>query len=219
MPQNVKNLFILLTALAIAMACAPIAAAPLPTLEPGAVNTIIVQTANAADSQTAAALPTSTATETSTPTPRATETPSPTPTVTFVFILPAIGGTSISPAPGGGNITNGTANSDYGCEVLSVEPAKGTVFPPRTDFVAKWGVKNIGRQDWFRATTKYVYVSGDKLHKVSSYSIPKGAETGKNVFLTVDMEAFKDKGSYQTTWALLVDNRYFCPLTLSIIVQ
>lgn len=62
----------------------------------------------------------------------------------------------------------------------------------------------------------YVYVSGDKLHEVSSYSIPKGAEPGKNVFLTVDMATFKNAGTYSTKWALVEDNFYFCPLTLTI---
>lgn len=66
----------------------------------------------------------------------------------------------------------------------------------------------------------YAYVSGDKLHKVSSYDIPKGAEPGKNVFLTVEMEAFRDRGTYTTTWALVEGgNTYFCPLTLTIIVK
>jgi len=100
-----------------------------------------------------------------------------------------------------------------------MEPTNGTVFPPRTDFVATWGVKNIGKKDWFRATMDYAYVSGDKLHKVASYDIPKGAESGKNVFLTVEMEAFKNRGTYTTKWALVEDNNYFCPLILTIVVK
>jgi hypothetical protein len=93
------------------------------------------------------------------------------------------------------------------------------VFGSRADFIASWGVKNIGRRDWFRATMDYVYVSGAKLHEVSSYDLPKGVETGRNVYLPVDMETFRDPGTYSTMWALVVDNNYFCRLTLTVIVQ
>ena len=210
-----NKLLTLLVALALILACVPTVAAPIPTLDPGAVNTFIVQTANAASTQTAVALPSASPTEI-TPTPRNTATSSPTPTVTFVFILPSA--TSfVLPALTG--ISNGTSNSNYACQIKSVEPANGTVFAPRTDLVAKWGVKNIGKMEWFRASMDYVYVSGDKLHKVSSYDLPKGVGLGKKVILTVDMEAFKNKGTYTTTWALVTENKFFCPLTLTIVVN
>ena len=93
------------------------------------------------------------------------------------------------------------------------------MYSPRTDFIATWGIKNIGRRDWFRASMDYVYVSGDRLHKVASYDLPKGVEPGKNVFLPVEMETFRSPGSYTTRWALLVNNIYFCNLTLTVIVQ
>jgi len=212
-----KKLQIWLISLVLVLACVPTVATPIPTLDPGAVNTFIVQTANAASTATAKVFPSSSPAATKTPTPRNTASPSPTPTVTFVFILP--GSTSSLSAPTLAGIVSGTSNSNYGCEIFSMEPANNTEFPPRTDFIAKWGVKNIGKKDWFRATTRYVYVSGDKLHKVTSYSIPKGAETGKNVFLTVDMETFKNRGTYRTTWSLVAENTYFCPLTLTIVVN
>ena len=206
-----------LGAVAFVMACLPTVASPAtaPTSVPGAVNTFIVQTANAAATQTANALPTSTFTATFTSTPRNTETASPTPTKPFVFILPSV--TSFLPTQA--VLNNGSSSSEYGCQILNLEPAIGTVFSPRTTFIAKWGVKNIGRNDWFRANMDYMYVRGDRLHKVSSYSIPKGAETGKNVVLPVDMETPKNLGTYTTTWALVVDNFQFCPMTLTIVVQ
>jgi Ig-like domain from next to BRCA1 gene len=176
-----------------------------------------VQTANAAATRTAQALPSHTPTATWTPTPRNTETPEPTSTRPFVFILP--GSTSSLSAPTLAGINNGSSNSNYACTIFSTEPANNTVFAPRTDFVASWGVKNIGKKDWFRATMDYVYVSGDKLHEVSSYDLPKGVERGKNVFLPVEMATFKNPGTYTTTWALAVENIYFCKLTLTIIVQ
>ncbi len=65
----------------------------------------------------------------------------------------------------------------------------------------------------------YVYVSGDKLHEVASYSIPKGVEPGRNIFLTVEMSTFRNHGTYTTNWALVVDNIYLCNLTLTVIVN
>jgi len=212
-----SNLLIGLATLALTMACLPTVAGPAvaPSAVPSAVNTFIVQTADAASTQTAAAQPTASPTQTFTSTPRFTETASPTPTRTFIFILP--GATLLSPTLQG--LTSGTSNSAYGCRVFNIEPPNGTVLLARTDFIAKWSVKNIGKNDWFRATMDYVYSSGERLHKVASYSIPKGAEPGKNVVLPVDMEAPKDRGTFTTTWALVVDNHYFCPLTLTIVVQ
>lgn len=197
------------------MACLPTAGTPFPTLAPGAINTYIVQTADAASTQTAVAAP-ATETPSATPKPTFTETTSPSPTITFVFILPGLGVPGTATLSG---LASGTSSSKYGCNVFSTEPANNTVIAPRTDFEAKWGVKNIGKETWYRATMDYVFYSGAKLHKVASYSIPKGAETGKNVFLTVDMEAFKDRGTYTTQWALNVDNVYFCPMTLTIVVK
>ena len=213
-----KNALIWLAALVWVMACLPTAAGqqPVPTTDPGAINTFIAQTANAASTQTAAALPTSTATATFTSTPGPTETASPTPTNTFIFILPGLGPSGTATLT---NITSGTSNSEYGCEVREVDPIKGTILVARQDFTATWLVKNIGRNDWFRVNMDYVYTGGDKLHKVESYSIPKGVEPGKQVYLPVEMETPKNRGTYTTRWSLVVDNHYFCPMMLTIVVQ
>lgn len=210
-----NRLLIWLGALALVMACIPTTTSQIPTLAPGAVNTFIVQTAQAASTQTAAVLsPSPTPTSTFRPTGTATTIPSP--TNTFVFILPGLGTPGTPTLPG---LSSGTSSSKYGCSVFSTEPANNTVIAPRTDFEVKWGVKNIGTETWYRATMDYSFYSGAKLHKVASYDIPKGAEPGKNVFLTVEMEAFKDKGTYTTQWSLVEDNFYFCPLTLTIVVK
>ena len=213
-----KNALIWLAALVWVMACLPTTAGqqPVPTTDPGAINTFIAQTANVASSQTAAALPTSTATATFTHTPGATETASPTPTNTFIFILPGLGPSGTATLT---NITSGTSKSEYGCEVREVDPIKGTILVARQDFTATWLVKNIGRNDWYRVNMDYVYTGGDKLHKVESYSIPKGVDSGKQVYLPVEMETPKNSGSYTTRWSLVVDNHYFCPMTLTIVVQ
>ena len=76
-------------ALILVMACAPSVATPVPPLDPNAINTFIVQTADAASVQTQAAQP---PTPTFTPTLRSTFTPEPTftsvPIITFPTSTP-----------------------------------------------------------------------------------------------------------------------------------
>jgi len=78
-----------LIVLALVMACAPAMATPVPPLDPNAINTVIVLTANAAATQTVAAIP---PTATFTITPRNTFTPEPTftpiPIITFPTSTP-----------------------------------------------------------------------------------------------------------------------------------
>jgi hypothetical protein len=124
---------------------------PAPTLQPGAVNTFIVQTANAAATRTAQALPSNTSTATSTRTPLGTDTPTPTSTRPFVFILP--GSTSSLSAPTLAGINNGTARMDT---VYRHRSVNNTVFFCN-DFIATWGVKNR-LEAWYRAAMDYVYV-------------------------------------------------------------
>ena len=205
-----------LVALAVVLACVPTIATPLPALDPGAVNTFIAQTAGAASTQTARALPSSSPSLTLTPTPRNTDTPSPTPTVTFVFILstptPLI-------APTFTGLSSGSSNSNFACLVISVNPGNGTVFAPRTDFDAKWQVQNIGRREWDRNNIDYYYSSGAKLHKVSGYDLDGNVDPGTKTTLVVDMEAPKDPGTYTTVWKMRSGEREFCTLTLAIVVQ
>lgn len=69
---------------------------------PGLINTLIVLTANAASSQTMAALPTATVTPTPSRTPRAvTETPTPTETVIFAVITRTPLTPTLRPPPAG----------------------------------------------------------------------------------------------------------------------
>ena len=188
----------------------------LPTIDPNVINTLIVQTANAASTQTAAAMPTFTATSTFTPTPRPTDTPEPTATATVLFLLYAPSPVIIAQSGGNG----GTPNSKpYACQVISVTPANGTSFGPRTDFDAKWKVKNIGLKDWEGNSVDYTYFSGDKIHKVAGYDLGKTVKRGDVRELIVDMLAPKKPGTYTTNWAIQVGAEAFCTLSLTIVVK
>lgn len=75
MMSSAKKIFFLCMAFVLIMACAPSVAAPVPPLDPNAINTYIVQTADAAVARTQEAIP---PTLTFTPTLRSTATAEPT---------------------------------------------------------------------------------------------------------------------------------------------
>lgn len=207
------------TVLVLIMACGvpTFATQPMPTTDPNLIGTIIAQTANAAATQTVAAVPTQTSTITFTPRPRDTNTPSPTATATVLFLF-------FTPSPvvltQPGIVVIGTTSSkDYACQVISAIPENGTTFGTRQEFDAKWTVKNIGRKDWEGNTVNYVYISGDKIHKVDGYDLVKTVKRGDIRELIVDMLAPKTPGTYHTTWGLQVGSEYFCQFKLTIKVQ
>jgi len=206
-----------LTALALVMACAPtFAAQPIPTTDPNSIGTIIVKTANAASTQTVAAMPTPTPTETYTPTLRSTNTPEPTATATVLFLFFTYTPVVFTKA---GDIIGTASPKDYACQLLSSSPENGTIFGTRQDFDGKWTVKNIGRKDWDGANVDYVYVSGDKIHKVEGYDLVKTVKRGDIRELIVDMIAPKTPGTYHTTWGMVAGKEHFCEWKLTIRVQ
>lgn len=209
-----SKLLVWVTALALIMACAPSLVTPsVPTMDPGAVNTFIAQTVEAASTQTAASIPSLTPTPTITPTVN-TPTPLPSATSTVIFILstptPLVLPTSTS---------GGTSSQNYSCQITRVSPANGTAFDPRDDFDAVWTVRNNGQKDWDRNNVDYLYSSGDKIHKVSGYDLDDNVDTGNSIDLGVDMQAPKNSGNYSTTWTMRAGDKTFCTLTLSIRVR
>lgn len=210
------KLLVWVIALALILACVPTLTAPsVPTVDPGAVNTFIAQTVNAAGSQTAAAMPSLTPSPTLTPTV-STETPLPTPTATVIFILSTPTPLVI---PTFTNVSSGTSNENFSCQVTRVSPANGSTFNPRDDFDAIWTVRNNGQRNWDRSDIDYVYSSGDRIHKVSGYDLDSNVKTGNSIDLGVDMQAPKDEGTYTTTWTMRRGDRTFCTMTLTIIVR
>jgi len=89
MKNSARKFFFWSMALMLILACAPSVATPVPPLDPNAINTFIVQTADAASANTQAAIP---PTLTATATLRSTATPLPTftniPTIVFPTIAP-----------------------------------------------------------------------------------------------------------------------------------
>lgn len=218
MPGNRYKHLMWFLALALAMACAPVfsfpAAAP-PTLDPGAVNRIIAETAAAASTQTAAAVPTNEPTETPTSTPRGSDTPEPSETNTLVFLFST---PTVFVIPPSTATFGSTSSKDYACQVLN-SPADGTIYSPRLPFKVRWRLKNVGRKEWDSESVDFVYDRGDRFHKTSGYNLEKTVEVGYVAEFFVDMQAPKDPGTYTTYWTLTVGTDKFCNVSLTIGVK
>jgi hypothetical protein len=227
MSTRTKKFLFWIAILALVMACTPSLATPFPTADVNQMNQFIAQTANAALTQTVAAMPTSTPTVTITPT-RNTETPSPTATSTVIFILSSptkavaptlviIGGGGGSNDGGGGGGSNSSDN--YSCQVVSVSPANGTAFSSRDNFDATWKIKNTGLKEWEHNSVDFYYLSGAKIHKVAGYDLSADISAGSTASLSVDMVAPKESGTYSTTWTLSTGDKTFCNMSLTIVVK
>ena len=206
------------SALAFVLACIPSTSGPISTIDPQLVEQFIIQTADAAQTQTAKALPTATGTVTITSTPEGTFTPSATSTSTVIFLVASATDTLTETATfavGGG----GTSDDDFACEVLSVTPVNGTTFNGGDAFDVTWQVKNIGQHKWNEGAIRYVFESGVRLHTVGSYELESDVRSGGTASLTAEMEAPNSSGSYTTTWALRRGNESFCQLFLTIHVR
>jgi hypothetical protein len=204
----------LVSAAVLALSCAPLSVIGLPTQAPGAVDTMVAQTAAAAASRTASVAATATATSTFTPTPSRTPTVTPTFTPTYIFLFKTSTPSRTLTPSGGGYSTD-----PYHCEFISQTPANGSSMKPRADFDWDWKVRNNGTKRWDVGSVDYLYVSGDKFYKQDSYDLPRDVGTGGTVELTVDMVAPKNPGTYTTTWGLMTGKTIFCRVSFQIVVS
>ena len=224
MSTRKAKLMYLFTTIAFILACVPaIPITPYPTTDPNELNTVIVLTANAASTQTAAAQPTATFTPSMTPT-QPTQTPSPTATSTVIFILstptqivvPTFTLISSSGSGSGSGGSNGSSSDPYACQILSVNPANGTTMKQDTDFDATWKVKNTGTKTWDQNSVDFVYDSGTDMGKRDGYDLNSSVKSGQEISLSADMIAPTKNGNYTTTWTLRVGSDEFCKMSLTI---
>ncbi|MCQ3938300.1 MAG: hypothetical protein DPW18_14810 [Chloroflexi bacterium] len=205
--------FLLSIVTILALACVPTlspASAPIPTLDPNAPFTAIVQTAGAAATQTALFAP-PTATPTVTPTRTPTETPTPTPT--FLFLVPPTH--TVPPTL----IPVGSSGLEFECQVISQEPANESVLTAGVRFEARWIVANVGKAAWDSDNADYRYSEGTRMYLQSIYDFPATISPGVTVELSASMQAPSNPGTYTTTWTITIGKRSFCPMKLTINVQ
>lgn len=211
----------------------PAVVTPPPDSGPVSVETIIVQTAQAAQTQTAIVAP-DTATPTLVPSPTKTLTITPTPTATVLFLLVTGTNTSVptglfaddnggggsGSGSGGGGDTNGggfvkpTATpSEWACRILSRNPVRGVVIPAGSTFTAVWTVQNTGTKTWPKQGVDVVYESGARINPGKPYyDIPAGVAPGGTVRISVPMEVPKRPKDYSMRWSLKVGRTNFCSI-------
>jgi hypothetical protein len=182
-----------------------------PTFDPNVLYTAIVETANAAATQTALKLP---PTHTPSPTLVPTKTPTitPTPTATIYFVLATI----TSPPT---QAPLGSSDLPYDCQILSQTPLNNAVIAKSSVFEARWLVANIGKSGWDSNNADYRYVGGTKFHTSAIRDLEKSVSPGETIELVVNMQSPAEAGTYATSWKLNVGKNEFCPLELSIIVE
>jgi len=211
-----------------------------PTL--GSIDSIIEQTAEAAQTQTAISLP-ATSTPSSTSTLAKTTTLSPTPTATFLFItetsLPAgfliedfedledledleddETDSDSDEETEKGDPTKTPRPKEWKCRVLSKSPAMRAVITGGSSFEAIWTVENAGTKTWPKKGVDIVFVSGNRLNEGKPYlDIPSAVGPGGKVTISIPMNAPKYPKTYSQRWSLKVGKKEFCIVKFVIVVK
>lgn len=183
----------------------------IPTPAPGAISTIVVQTAQAAATQTAALLP-PTLTPTFTPPPTRTATITPSPTATFLFLMATLTKAPVVP-------TLGTPSTDLACTLLSQSPEDNSTLSKNQVFTASWQVQNSGSTAWDANNVDFIYLNGAKLASSKAADLPKSVSPGEAITLKISMVAPSDNGSTKTVWTLRQGKTQFCHLSLTVVVR
>jgi hypothetical protein len=213
--MNHKILHTLVASLALVLlvlAC-EIPSAPTPSISnspPGSIETLIVETAAAAQTQTISALP-ATATVSVTPSPTRTLTDTPTPTETVIIKVPTSTDTQ-TPTPG-------PISVGAGCELVSQTPANNEIIAPKTKFNPEWTFRNTGSNIWYLGDYDFEFISGDKFYKAKRYDVPSEVEPGNEVTIKAMMKAPEYAGTYTSTWGIISGDSTICKVTFTIIVQ
>jgi len=232
-----SQIFLLGIVLIISACASPVSGGePVSGPVPGAMETLIFETAAAARTQTALVLPVS-QTPTITLTPSRTPTQTATPTATVLFLFPTktkvvvLTNTPVSgleSSVGGSGSGKATATlapneHDYSgslhCALVGQDPPDGTVFRPRKKFTVVWTIKNTGTAAWRKHTIDYRYIGGDKFHDKGLYNMNFILDPGETIDIDVEMYAPKQPGNYETVWVVGLNKGSMCTMTLSIVVK
>lgn len=216
----------------------PAAVTPPPDSGLVSIETVIIQTAEAAQTQTAIVAP-DTATPTLIPSPTKTATITPTPTATVLFLLFPPTNTSVPTGlfagddnTGGGSGSSSSNNNDsssfkptktppeWACRIVSRYPAEEIDIPGGSRIKATWTVRNTGTKTWPKKGVDVVFVSGTRLNDGKPYyDIPAGVGPGGTVKISVTMNIPRASGTTATRWALKVGRTEFCSIRFAFVVK
>ncbi len=192
--------------------CAPATPALLPieTVFAATHSVILTQTARAKSAETATPLATNTLAPTPTPFPSAT---------TVILDIVATSTPTVLPTITPTNITSGSGNVLYACELVSLSPKDGYVAKPNEKFKWIWRVTNIGTKKWQANATSAKYVRGTPFYKDKEVSLSKNTQVGDVGEFRIPMVAPHDPGTYTIVYSLKRGIHTFCYYDLTITVK
>lgn len=224
--MNKKISLIALLLITLACATSPSVNITQQPADVSSLETIIAQTAGAAQTQTATAKPSATSTSTTTPTRIPTITPSP--TVTFIYLLPTLTPiptqTPIGFVGGVGGTQEGSKFKTpvpWSCSVIvsQTQPPKGAVIEKKSEFYALWTVQNTGTETWTRTTIDLVYTGGYRHEGTRIQDTKETVPPGDTLRVSAFFIAPKAAGEYQSFFTLQVGKRQFCGMKISFVIE
>jgi len=161
-----------------------------PTPDPNAVHTQAAQTVVMQLTLDAGAAAAATLTQVAVSPPTAT----PLPTVTPLPPMPTPTATKPKPTPT-------PLPCDWAQFVTDVTVKDGTTFPPNTEFIKTWRLKNIGSCTW---TTGYtvVFYNGTSMSDRVAWNLPKQVPPGDTVDVSIELTAPDTEGRYRGDYLL-----------------
>lgn len=203
------------TVLFVTLACElpflPLPVASNPPPAPGSIETIVVATAGAAQTQTALVKPPPTITSTSTLAPTSTPTETPTATETIIFSTATKPPTATEPFV--------AKSAGANCELVSQTPNNNAVFASREKFTTEWRVKNTGSVTWLSNDNDFFHSGGTDMHNTDAYDLANDVVANGEISFQVPMIAPKNPGTYTSTWSLGSAKSPICKLSVTIIVK
>ena len=178
----------------------------IPTPIPGVVHLMVVQTAAAAATETAALTP-PTLTLTLTPFPTQTPVNTPTITPTFIFLLSTPTDTA----------TPTVTICDDAIYVSDVTIKDGTVESPGQSFVKTWALQNTGSCTWNTGYTLN-FVGGTQMGGTNT-NIDGSVVPGELMQISVTLTAPTAAGKYTGKWRLNNDSGEFFGETVAVVIN
>ena len=219
--HTIKKILLLISALFLALACVlpgfPSPVAPDPTAVRDTIQTIVVATAGAAQTQTALVLPPPSDTPTATLIPSLTPTETPSPTATIIFIIPTFTNSPTATSPA--TATQSGGNAGEGCELVDQSPANGTVYDSRERFNVEWTMRNTSDETWNADSIDFFHSAGRDMHDSDILDLPNNVRPDREITFRVAMRAPGNDGTYTSTWTLGAGRETLCRVSVRIVVR
>ncbi|MBC8336525.1 MAG: hypothetical protein ISR59_10945 [Anaerolineales bacterium] len=215
--KNKSSIYTLIVLVLVLSGCMPTT----PEAPIVSVETIVAATYAVIQAQTAAAeavIPTATLIP---PTPTklfATFTPIATSTSFIVSSLTPVPTATMPPSLTPTNVTSGSGDILYSCEVVGSSPASGFEVKKNKEFTWTLHVKNIGTTIWSGGDTKLAHIKGAEYYILKRVLIEKTTNAGEIGEFRVALFAPEEPGRYSSTWTMRRGINDFCEIKYQIYV-